>query len=158
MRRSVDGHLRTYDLRMGSLVTDLVGNSITSLSLTTDSNGVLVSTLDSHIRLFDKSTGSCLQTYSGSHVNTDFRVRSCVGGPGDAWVLTGSEDGKIVAYDLLEGREVACVKGQHQGKVVSCVAFHPKGKQWVSVGVDGKLSFSLYKKLDWCLLIELFLG
>ncbi|KAF8460663.1 WD40-repeat-containing domain protein, partial [Kalaharituber pfeilii] len=138
---SVDGHLRTYDLRMGTLVTDLVGHSITSVSLTTDVNGILVSTLDSQIRLFDKSTGTCLQTYAGSHKNTDFRVRSCVGGPGDAWVLTGSEDGKIVAYDLLEGREVAVVKGQHKEKVVSCVAFHPKGRQWVSAGVDGKNMF-----------------
>jgi len=73
-------------------------------------------------------------------VNKDYRVRSCIGGPGDAWVLTGSEDGKIVAYDLLEGREVASLKGQHGGKVVSAVGFHPKGKQWVSAGVDGGLS------------------
>ncbi|KAF8442636.1 WD40-repeat-containing domain protein [Terfezia claveryi] len=136
---SVDGHLRTYDLRMGTLVTDLVGYPITSLSLTTDSNGILVSTLDSHIRLFDKSTGSCLQTYTGGHVNKDYRIRSCIGGPGEAWILTGSEDGKVVAYDLLEGREVASLKGQHGGKVVSAVGFHPKGKQWVSVGVDGSV-------------------
>ncbi|KAI5786467.1 WD40-repeat-containing domain protein [Peziza echinospora] len=134
---SVDGSLRTYDIRMGSICTDLIGHSITCVTVTTDTNAILLSTLDSHLRLFDKTTGACLKSYSGSHVNKDYRVRSCVGGPGDAWVLTGSEDGKIVAYDLLEGREVAAVKGQHQGKVVSGVAFHPKGRQWVSSGVDG---------------------
>ena len=146
--RSVDGRLRHYDLRMGMLITDLVSHPITSLSITTDTNGLLVSTLDSQVRLFDKATGNCLQTYSGGHVNADYRVRSCIGGPGDAWVVTGSEDGKIVAYDLLDGREVASIKGQHQGKVVSCVAFHPKGKQWVSAGVDGELPlFALYSPL-----------
>ena len=136
-RSSVDGKLRTYDLRTGTLTTDLIGPAITSLTLTTDTNALLVSTLDSKIRLFDKSSGGCLQTYSGGHTNTDFRVRSCVGGPGDVWVLTGSEDGKVVAYDLVDGREVACLKELHEGKVVSAVAFHPRGGQWVSAGVDG---------------------
>lgn len=141
--RSVDGHLRTYDLRTGSLTTDLIGHPITSLTLTTDTAGLLLSTLDSHIRLFDKTTGACLQTYTGAHTNKDYRVRSCVGGPGDAWVLTGSEDGRVVAYDLMDAREVAVLKGLHAGKVVSAVAFHPKGRQWVSAGVDGEWSFAL---------------
>jgi len=82
--------------------------------VTTDSNGILVSTLDSHIPLFDKPTGSCLQTYTSGYVNKDYRVRSCIGRPGDAWVLTGSEDGKLVAYDLPEGREAASLRGQHK--------------------------------------------
>lgn len=84
----------------------------------------------------DKGNGNLLQSYRG-HTNTDFRIRSCLG-LGDAVVISGSEDGYIYAWDLLEGKVIKSLKA-HDGKVVSAVAFNHIRKEWVSAGVDCKL-------------------
>jgi hypothetical protein len=102
--------------------------------LTKDGNAVLASTLDSAIRLLDRANGTLLQAYKG-HANTDFRVRSCLGF-NDAFVLSGSEDGAIYAWDLLEGRVVHRLAA-HAGKVASAVVVNDARKEWLSAGVDG---------------------
>ncbi|KAI9863580.1 MAG: hypothetical protein M1813_003603 [Trichoglossum hirsutum] len=136
---SVDGRLRLYDLRMGQVYVDVIGHPITSTLQTTTTSTVLLSTLDSTIRLLDKGTGSLLQSYKG-HRNTDYRVRSCLG-IGEAYVVSGSEDGLIYAWDLLDGKVVATLEGGvGAGKVVSAVAFHKTQKSFLSAGVDGTVA------------------
>jgi mitogen-activated protein kinase organizer 1 len=95
-----------------------------------------VSTLDSTIRLMDKSNGAMLQSFAG-HVNKDFRMRSCLG-LADSVVVSGSEDGHLYAWDLLQGSVVERIKA-HGGKVVSAVAFNQAQKEWASAGTDGEL-------------------
>ena len=155
---SVDGRVRVYDLRMGMVYVDVVGRMspppsfptdssirnanllsalpepVTSLRQTKDTNGLLISTLDSTIRLLDKGNGALLQAYKG-HVNKDFRIRSCFG-INDAFVVSGSEDGKIYVWDMLEGKVVKKLDG-HAGKVTSAVAVNDVRKEWLSAGVDG---------------------
>ena len=153
----VDGRMRLYDLRMGMVYVDLVGRTyspsrgethikllrplrirlepITSVQQTRDGNAILVSTLDSTIRLMDKGNGQMLQSYKG-HTNQDYRIRSCLG-LADAVVVSGSEDGQIYAWDLLEGRVMEKLSA-HDGKVASAVAFNAARKEWASAGVDGK--------------------
>lgn len=108
---------------------------ITSVQQTTDGNAVLVSTLDSTIRLMDKSNGKMLQHYKG-HTNSDFRIRSCLGF-GDAAVFSGSEDGKVMIWDVLEGKVLERLTA-HDGKVASAVACNSVRKEFASAGVDGK--------------------
>lgn len=103
---------------------------------TRDGNAVLVSTLDSTIRLMDKGNGNMLQSYRG-HTNTDYRIRSCLG-LADAAVISGSEDGFIYVWDLLEGKVIEKLKA-HGGKVASAVAFNHVRKEWASAGADGEL-------------------
>lgn len=55
-----DGKLRTYDLRMGELKEDYIGPAITSTKLSKDGNCILVGSLDSTMRLMDKSNGQLL--------------------------------------------------------------------------------------------------
>ncbi|KAL8953781.1 MAG: hypothetical protein Q9222_000398 [Ikaeria aurantiellina] len=117
---SVDGKMRLYDLRMGMQ--------------TSDGNAVLVSTLDSSIRLIDKSNGQMLQNYKG-HRNEDYRIRSSLG-LGDSVVFSGSEDGQLYAWDLLEGSVLETLAA-HDGKVASAVTCNSVRKEWVSAGVDG---------------------
>ncbi len=131
---------------MGELLiigTGLLGlDPITSVHQTRDGNAVLVSTLDSTIRLMDKGNGNLLQSYKG-HTNKDYRIRSCLG-MGDAYVISGSEDGQIYVWDLLSGRVVKKLQA-HEGKVASMVSFNDgRGKEWVSAGVDGE-SFEVDK-------------
>lgn len=108
---------------------------ITSVQQTHDGNAVLVSSLDSVIRLMDKGNGQLLQSYIG-HNNKDYRIRSCLG-LSDAVVISGSEDGQIFAWDLLEGTVIEKLDA-HDGKVASAVACNGGRKEWASAGVDGE--------------------
>ena len=108
---------------------------VTSVEQTRDGNAMLVSTLDSTIRLMDKANGQMLQSYRG-HTNKDYRIRSCLG-LADAVVISGSEDGQLYAWDLLEGKVIEKLKA-HDGKVASAVACNGARKEWASAGVDGK--------------------
>ena len=102
---------------------------------TKDSNTVLVSTLDSTIRLFDKGNGQLLKRYRG-HANQNYRIWSCLG-LGDAVIVSGSEDGYLYAWDLLEGKLVEKLEA-HSGKVASVVAWNSNKKEWASAGADGR--------------------
>lgn len=108
---------------------------ITSVQSTKDGQTVLVSTLDSHIRLMDRSGGKLLQTFRG-HKNTDYRLRSCFG-RGEATVLAGSEDGLIYVWDVAQGTIIAKLAA-HQGANASAIAWNNHKQQWASVGTDGK--------------------
>jgi len=97
---------------------------------------MLVSTLDSTIRLFDKANGGLLQTFKG-HKNTEYRIRSCFGAS-DKYVVSGSEDGRFITWDLVSGTIVS-ESSAHEGKVVTCVSYHPKKRQALTSGVDGNV-------------------
>ncbi|KAI4865334.1 WD40 repeat-like protein [Hypoxylon rubiginosum] len=135
---SVDGRVRTYDVRMGRCVTDVVGPSVTSLSMTRDGKAVLVGSLDSKLRLMDRESGGCLKTYSDpGWKNEDLRVQSILGGK-EQYVLAGDEmtgtpgrhgEGRIWAWDILTGELKAKV----------AVPWGPAGHEPKKlVGKDGK--------------------
>lgn len=117
---SVDGRVRGYDVRMGRVVTDVFGASVTSLCLSRDGKTVLVGTLDSKLRLMDRENGTCLKTYGdGGWRNEELRVQSVLGGreryvvAGDELTAAGSEgdvDGRVWVWDLLSGKMVAKVR------------------------------------------------
>ncbi|KAF6828156.1 mitogen-activated protein kinase organizer 1 (WD domain-containing protein) [Colletotrichum musicola] len=119
---SVDGRVRSYDVRMGKCVTDVMGASVTSLRLTRHGKAMLVGSLDSKIRLMDRENGSCLKMYADAGWrNEELRVQSVIGGK-EKYVVAGDEltagtgpaglngDGKIWAWDLLTGKLVATVR------------------------------------------------
>ncbi|XP_057851224.1 uncharacterized protein LOC131061516 isoform X3 [Cryptomeria japonica] len=62
---SVDGTIRTFDIRMGREIVDHLGQSVNCISVSNDNNCILASCLDSTIRLLDRSTGELLQEYKG---------------------------------------------------------------------------------------------
>ena len=129
---SVDGRVRTYDVRMGRATTDVLGASVTSLCLARDARTLLVGTLDSKLRLMDRATGACLRTYQSvtdadparpRWRNEELRVQSVLGGQerfvvaGDEMTAesaatgpaTGANEGRVWAWDLLTGKLVATV-------------------------------------------------
>ena len=101
---SVDGHIRTYDLRMGELRADYLGHPVTSVLPTQDGSTALVTTLDSHVRLMDLQTGAMLNDFV-SHRTEEYRCRSCFG-HAEASVICGDEDGRIWAWDLVDVRSL----------------------------------------------------
>ncbi|KAM7217448.1 WD domain containing protein [Rhypophila decipiens] len=118
---SVDGRVRSYDLRMGRCVTDVFANSVTSLCLARDGESLLVGSLESKLRLMDRRDGTCLRAFADEGWrNEEFRVQSCFGG-GERFVVAGGEEeesllesddevsssGKVWAWDLVTGQLVA---------------------------------------------------
>lgn len=110
---SVDGRVRSYDMRTGKCTTDAMGASVTSLSLTKDGKAMLVGTLDSKLRLMDRANGTCLKAYADpTWRNEELRVQSLVG-MRERYVLTGDEmtagtgggrEGRVLAWDLMTGK------------------------------------------------------
>lgn len=130
---SADGRIRRYDLRMGRLYADLIGKSVTSVTFTRDGQCVLASTLDSSLKLMDKDSGEMLNEYTG-HRNTDYRIDNCLNSK-DTHVLSGSEDGTIYIWDLVEAKVIQ--KLVHEGqKVVHSLTYHPSETCLVSASGD----------------------
>jgi len=151
---SVDGRVRSYDLRTGMCEADVIGFPCTSLAVSKKGTEMLVSSLDSTIRLMDRSNGELLKAYKDeAFVNKDLRVRSTLG-LNDSVVLSGSDDGMVFAWDIMgeecmhrfkhsEMREVhgkkAIVQPASKKEVVSAVAFCKTRREWVSGGGDGNV-------------------
>ena len=64
---SVDGYLRTYDMRMGFQSNDNMNSSINSFDLSSDKNFAVVSCLNSHSTLLEMETGEKVSEYHGEH-------------------------------------------------------------------------------------------
>lgn len=86
---SIDGSLRTYDVRKGVLTVDSFGLPITHVSISHDGNCLLATTLDSRLRLLDKTNGQLLTEYTG-HRNEVFKLSCCLSHD-DAQTICGSE-------------------------------------------------------------------
>lgn len=82
---------------------------VTSVVPTQDSQTILVTTLDSHIRLMDNTSGKMLNEFTG-HINNSYRCRACFD-HAEATVICGDENGKIWAWDLLDVSNVAWLTG-----------------------------------------------
>jgi mitogen-activated protein kinase organizer 1 len=151
---SVDGRVRSYDLRTGMCQVDVVGPSCTSLAVSKKGTEVLVSSLDSTVRLMDRTNGELLKAYKDdAFLNKDLRVKSTLG-LNDSVVLSGSDDGMVFAWDMLEGTclhkfkhsEMREVRGvaptvpiKAKKEVVSAVAFCSTRREWCSGGGDGNV-------------------
>ena len=73
---------------------------VTSVCLSGDGNCLLVGTLDSTVRLLDRDKGHLLSSYSG-HQNVKYKLDSRLSNT-DAHVLSGSEDGSIHIWELVQ--------------------------------------------------------
>ncbi|GMY33020.1 WD repeat domain-containing protein 83 [Fagus crenata] len=102
---SVDGTVRTFDLRIGRERSDNLGQPVNCISLSNDSNCVLASCLDSTLRLLDRLSGELLQEYKG-HTCKSYKLDCCLTNT-DAHVTGGSEDGFIYFWDLVDASVVS---------------------------------------------------
>jgi mitogen-activated protein kinase organizer 1 len=132
---SVDGCIRTYDIRMGRLYTDHLGQPVTCINQTGDGNCIIASCLDNSVRLIDKSNGDPLNEFKG-HKNDSYKVDSCASND-DAFVLSGSEDGLVYCWDLVEAKVVQKLKGH--ASTVCGLAYHPKEHCLISSSVDSTI-------------------
>lgn len=130
---SVDGTVRRFDVRMGLEVSDSLGAAVTSVSVSGDGLCILASCMDGTVKLLDKSGGDLLASYSG-HKHESYSLDSCFM-PSDAHVISGSEDGKVFYWELVEAT-VSKSFVAHKGPV-STMAAHPQGSMLLTGGTDG---------------------
>ena len=132
---SFDGHVRVFDIKAGRLRSDDLGVPVTAVQMTRDGGALLAAGLDSTVYLVDKRTGSLLNHYTG-HRNREMRLD--VGFmANDAIVVSGSEDGDVVLWDMVSAAVTARLKG-HRGAVTG-VAVHKDQRTLVTGGADGTL-------------------
>ncbi|KAJ4431702.1 hypothetical protein ANN_20304, partial [Periplaneta americana] len=119
---SVDCKVRRYDIRANKLFSDFIGDAVTCVSLTRDAQCLLVSSADNMVRLLDKDSGDLLGEYSG-HRMGDFCMESCVDHR-DHHVISGSVDGDIWCWDLVQGSVVTKLTHE-KNSVVHSLSSHP---------------------------------
>jgi mitogen-activated protein kinase organizer 1 len=132
---SLDGHVRTYDLRMGKIMDDLVGHPVNSVRPSKLGDSLLVSSQEGKLRLFDAANGSVLQTFSGRKAG---RCKA-IWGYGEESVIAGDEDGKVWAWDVLDAKLVEPEGWAHHRKAITALEMHPNGKEMVTASA-GKSS------------------
>ncbi|ETN44569.1 uncharacterized protein HMPREF1541_10239 [Cyphellophora europaea CBS 101466] len=150
---SVDGRVRSYDIRMGRVTQDVMAAAVTSLLVSRDAKTMLVGSLDGKIRLIDRADGSCLssfpeQGHDAGYKNDSLRLKSCFA-LNESIVLSGSEsDGKVRAWDVVSGRSVGSVDQNTAGKVVSAVSWREasraEGRQGVFAAGGAAGTVSIY--------------
>lgn len=137
---SVDGRVRSYDVRMGLCTEDTMPAAVTSVQITGDGQALLVACLDSKIRLIDRKDGTSLRAFCGNEFkNEDLRIKSCFG-KGEVVVMSGSEGaGTVNVWDVMTGQVVGSIEAAE--KVISVVRWRNKGRGvegiWASGGADG---------------------
>jgi len=119
---SVDGVVRTYDLRKGLVTFDDHQSPITGMAPTHDGKCLAVSCLDGSIRLMELETGELLNTYLDHHVAGQYGL-NCGVTANDTTIVSASEDGSAVLYDLVRATCVQSLRGHT--KAVCSVAVHP---------------------------------
>ncbi|KAL7413237.1 nuclear mRNA splicing protein [Mrakia frigida] len=147
---SVDGFVREYDLRAGLLKEDYIGHPITSLTPSPTSPAtLLVSTLDSHLRLLDRTNGKVLASFAG-HVNTEYRSKASFA-YGEGSVVCGDEEGRVWAWGVMNSKPLLPTTTSEPSskpaptkpkkihdKVVTWVETHPSnGEEMLTASADG---------------------
>ena len=128
---SADGKVRSYDLRVGKLVTDLItydGGAVSSISMTSDGQCYLVNTTkpDDTLKLMDKTNGTLLQEFIGSKNSKGYRIECCVGHESRK-VISGSENGCIIIWDLVKSTKLETLVVSQD--VIHSLTYHPNKEE-----------------------------
>ena len=130
---SVDGCLRTYDLRTGLMHCDDLGSPLTHVSVSPDRRCALSVCLGGAILLTDLASVRELITFRG-HRQEAYRTEARVCAD-DAHVVAGSEDGRLLVWDYTSGRVVCST--ETGAKAVTSVDRHPTRAEFLAAGTDG---------------------
>ncbi len=150
---ALDGCLRTWDLRAARVCVDELppgGRALSALALSHDGACALVAAprgggggggggAPAALALIEAASGAVLNAYEG-HANADFRLQPCLL-PGDSHVACGSEDGRVLVWDLVAGAPHA-LPGQPHARAVACVDARPMPGEPLASGAVALLTAS----------------
>lgn len=141
---SSDGLIRLWDTATGQCLRTLVHEDnppVTAVKFSPNGKFVLAWTLDDCVRLWNYVEGRCIKTYQG-HINRKyslcggFGIYSAPGGPPSAFVVSGSEDGAVLCWDVVSKNVLQRLEG-HTDAVLCVDTCSFEGKRlMVSCGLD----------------------
>ncbi len=130
IRYAADG-TPSIEVADGGAVTE--SEPITSLSLSRDSSLLLLNLASEEIHVWDVQSALLLHRYRG-HRQGRFVVRSTLGGDGDTFVVSGSEDSQVYVWHRQSGRLLEVLPG-HSG-TVNAVTWHPSKCMFATASDD----------------------
>lgn len=118
---SSDGLIRIWDTGSGqclrTIVDDAAASKVTHIRFSPNGKYILAWTLDNCIRLWDYVAGTCKKTYQG-HKNEKYSIGGGFGvHGGQAYVVSPSEDGSIVFWDVKSKQVLQEIKA-HDSKLM----------------------------------------
>jgi mitogen-activated protein kinase organizer 1 len=119
----VDGVSRVVDLRNGKCHMDVIGAPVTSVRYSNDRRYLLVGCLTSRVATLDAKTGDSLATYRGHR--SERSKTECAWTPDDAHVVSGSEDGRVLFWDVVTAEIAAELPAHDPKSVVTAIDFAP---------------------------------
>lgn len=134
---SVDGAVRTFDLRRGLVHTDSFETPVTAVALSGDGACLAASCLDSSLRLLELQGGAQLNLYKG-HDHASFALEACFSND-DAHVASCSEDGRVLVWHLVEASLAFELRDAHR-QATSSISWHPKRAAALVASFDGTIS------------------
>ena len=118
---SLDGCLRTYDLRRGALLSDEMTQPIHCFSLSNKDNCALTSHQNSQLCILDLQSGVVLSRYQGKHRAGEYRL-ACALTMNSHRAVVGSEGKSVVAYSLVGETDIL---GEGHIDPVLAIGTHP---------------------------------
>lgn len=121
---SIDGCLRTYDIRNGQIITENVNSPITDVAFSSLGARRALNCLDGGLRVLRDdgvSASSDPLTCRNSHKAGRFGLQCCFAAS-DALIATGSEDGRVVFYDSYHATPV-CEFNGHSAPTCSIASY-----------------------------------
>merc|ERR1712070_1080306 len=103
-------------------------DKLTSINYSADGTLLLVNMNDAEMNTgrlstLNSTTGEEVMRYEGAQ-QAEFVIRSCFGGAGENFVLSGSEDSHVYIWRRQTGAPVAEFEAHSPG-IVNAVAWHP---------------------------------
>nr|XP_019008749.1 uncharacterized protein I206_06431 [Kwoniella pini CBS 10737]OCF47530.1 hypothetical protein I206_06431 [Kwoniella pini CBS 10737] len=136
---SSDGLIRLWDVNTGQCLKTLdndTNSPVSYASFTPSSYFLLSSTLSSTLRIYNIHTSKVLKTIQspGLYLSEKFPY---------TWIISGSENGKIIIWDLQLKSVIQILEG-HNSTVVA-LAVHPNGRLIASGTLEPEKSIKLWR-------------
>lgn len=143
---SVDGKIRTYDLRTAQLLTEDIRHPITSFSLGHDNTTIASSCLDGSIRLWDRSSQNnasrtkIFQRMRNVHKGGNYKL-DCAFTSNDKYIFSGSECGAVVVYMVAssndgDGKTRGTKLERHTGPTCSVATCPQSQRPWLALSAS----------------------
>lgn len=131
---SVDGTVRTFDMRQGCVYIDHMGTPVVDICPAVDNLSYFATCLQSKLRYIDLPSSKQLKEYQGAHSHHHYKSETALESSGRS-IVTGSEDGSIGRYDIISGDVLSWTKHAHL-KAISSIQAHPSSDMVITASHD----------------------
>jgi WD40 repeat protein len=133
----MDRRIIVHDYVTGHQLADhMLEARPSGLDISHDGKELLVSLYGGQLLLLHTDTGRVLQRYVGV-AQTEAVIRARFGGAHQGFVISGSEDSRVLIWRRHSGRVVAEMSA-HGGGAVNAVAWHPTNMAMFATAGDDK--------------------